>query len=67
MPVSVGLHIAKTMSQEFRQAAMTKLTDKENAALLATLSDEQKKKFDGLKGVELKMDFTSLRPARRAQ
>jgi hypothetical protein len=55
------------MSQEDRQAAMTKLTEKENAALLATMSDEQKKKFDALKGAELKMDFTSLRPARRAQ
>ena len=55
------------LSQEERQAAITKFTDKENATLMATMSDEQKKKFDSLKGAELKMDFTSLRPARRAQ
>jgi predicted transcriptional regulator len=55
------------LSQEERQTAITKFTDKENATLLATMSDEQKKKFDSLKGAELKMDFTPLRPARRAQ
>jgi len=55
------------LSQEERQAAITKYTEKENATLLATMSDEQKKKFDAIKGAELKMDFTPLRPARRAQ
>ena len=57
----------RDLSQEERQAVITKFTDKENATLLATMSDEQKKKFDSLKGAELKMDFTPLRPARRAQ
>ena len=55
------------LSQEERQAAITKFTDKENATLLATMSDEQKKTFDSLKGAELKMDFATLRPARRGQ
>ena len=48
------------MSQEERQATMTKLTEKGNATLLAIMSEEQKKKFDSLKGAELKMDFAPL-------
>ncbi len=48
------------MSQEERQATMTKLTEKGNATLLAIISEEQKKKFDSLKGAELKMDFAPL-------
>ena len=52
------------MSQEERAAATAKLTEKDNAALLATMSDDQKKKFDELKGAALKMDLTPLRQGR---
>jgi hypothetical protein len=48
------------MSQEERQAAGAKLIEKENATLLAIISEEQKKKFNLLKGAELKMDFAPL-------
>jgi len=51
------------MSQEERQATMTKLTEQGNATLLAIISEEQKKKFDSLKGAEVKMDFAPLRQA----
>ena len=54
------------MSREERQTTMTKLTEKWNASLLDIISDEQKKKFDSLKGAELKMDFATLRQARKA-
>gem|GEM_PF-1968679 len=54
------------MSQEERQAAGAKLIEKENATLLAIISEEQKKKFDSLKGAELKMDFAPLGRAPQA-
>jgi hypothetical protein len=51
-------------SPEERQELTTKLAEKENGALLAVLSDEQKKKFEEFKGASLKIDTAPLRMPR---
>ncbi len=44
---------------------MRKLTEKADAALLAVLSDAEKKKMEELKGAKLEIDMAPLRPTRR--
>ena len=51
-------------SQEERTAAIAKLTEKENTALLAAVSEDLKKKFEELKGTALKIDQSPLRMPR---
>ncbi|MEQ1827708.1 MAG: hypothetical protein ABL921_17240, partial [Pirellula sp.] len=48
-------------SPEEMRELVPKLTEKDNAALLASLSDDQKKKFEELKGAALTIDTTPLR------
>lgn len=52
---------------EQRQEAMTKLAEKENKSLLAEITEDQKKKFEELKGAALTIDQSPLRPTRRGQ
>lgn len=55
------------LGQDERRAAAAKLTEKENAALLAALDNEQKKKFEDLKGEVLTIDQAPLRQGRGGQ
>lgn len=48
-------------SPEEMTEIMSKLREKENSALLAVLSDDQKKKYEELLGAKLTIDQTSLR------
>ncbi|HUP80399.1 MAG TPA: hypothetical protein VM260_17725 [Pirellula sp.] len=48
-------------SQEEITEMMSKLREKEDSALLAVVSDDQKKKYEELKGAKLTIDQTSLR------
>jgi hypothetical protein len=59
--VSQGLQNA---SQRERQEAMRKQTEKENEALLAVLTDEQRAKLEELKGANLTIDQAPLRQRR---
>lgn len=52
---------------EARQAAMEKATAEANTKLLALLNDDQKKKFDELKGPALTIDQAPLRTQGRAR
>jgi hypothetical protein len=54
----------QNLSDEGRQEAIKMMTEKENKALLAVLSDDQKKKYEELKGAELKIDQSPLRQGR---
>ncbi len=51
-------------SREEMMEAMRKANEKSDAALLAVLSDAEKKKLDELKGSKLEIDTAPLRPRR---
>lgn len=53
--------------REAMMEAMRKVTETSNAALLAVLSDAEKKKVEDLKGSKLEIDTAPLRPRRPQQ
>ncbi len=52
----------QSMSQDERREAQGKLRDEANERILSALTDDQKKKLEEVKGAELAMDTSSLRP-----
>lgn len=52
---------------EERMAKIRELNEKADSALLAVLSDAEKKKMEELKGAKLEIDTAPLRPGRRQQ
>jgi hypothetical protein len=52
------------LSPEERTAKMAELNKARDEALLAVLTDEQKTKFDGMKGEKLEIDMTQIRQGR---
>lgn len=62
-----AMQAAQGADREEMMATMRKLTEKSDAALLAVLSDAEKKKMEELKGNKLEIDMAPLRPQRPQQ
>jgi hypothetical protein len=62
-----AMQSAQGSSREEMMETMRKLNEKSDAALLAVLSDEEKKKVEELKGSKLEIDTAPLRPRRPQQ
>lgn len=60
-----AMQAAQGGNREEMMENMRKLTEKSDAALLAVLSDAEKKKMEELKGTKLEIDMAPLRPRRQ--